>query len=421
MLKTPPRSTGGGALRRLEGAPLLAVVSGPRTGARRALVPGRRTTIGYDLECDVVIRHPSLQGMRASVSIDGEEVRLHVDQGQVSLLGLVVPAGRSLILPRWVPFGLGDAMLAVGSEEGRGWANCRRLAHHLAEERAIDPAEEPAGAGQAGDDPAPLLDARGRLDPVDRKAAGALSASWRGKGGGSASRALLWQVPAVMAVMLVLGLAVAMLTPMVNADSSPTGAQSLDRVRTALADRGLVALRVETSADGTPVVRGFVDTDAQRAQISGEVSRLGVRAYVELVSGEQLVRQVGDVFRMKGLSARVQHLGRGVVEAHLAEAEPDRVRRAEDAVRRDVPGLAGLKVQFAPKAPVASADRPSRFSEDPAKRVVSVAYGPHGHVVTADGARYFVGALLPSGHRIVRIHEGEVELLRDGQTTRLAL
>lgn len=419
MLKTPNRSAAGGALRRLEGAPLLAVVAGPRTGARRALVAGRRTTIGYDLDCDVVIRHPSLQGMRASLSIDGEEVRLHVDQGQINLLGLAVPAGRSLVLPRWVPFALGDAMLAVGSEEGRGWANCRRLARQLAEERAIEPGEEPADAAGEAARAAPLLDARQRLNAADRKTAGALSAGWRRSGAGA--RALVWQVPAVLAVVLVLGVAVAMLTPMVSADVAPSAGQSLDRVRAGLADRGLTGLRVETAADGTPVVRGFVDTDAQRAQISGEVSRLGVRAYVELVSGEQLVRQVGDVFRMKGLSARVSHLGRGVVEAQLAEVDPERMRRAEDAVRRDVPGLVGLKVQFAAKPATPAADRPSRIADDPAKRVVSVAYGPHGHVVTADGARYFVGALLPSGHRIVRIHDGEVELLRDGQTTRLAL
>jgi type III secretion protein D len=385
------------------------------------LVAGRRTTIGYDLECDVVIRHPSLHGMRASLSIDGEEVRLHVDQGQINLLGLAVPAGRSLVLPRWVPFALGDAMLAVGSEDGRGWANCRRLARQLAEERAIEPGEHPGAAADDAARTAPLLDARQRLSAADRQAAGALSAGWRRGGARLGGRALLWQVPAVAVVVLALGVAMAMLTPMVSADGAVSSGQSLDRVRAGLVDRGLTGLRVESAADGTPVVRGFVDTDAQRAQISGEVSRLGVRTYVELVSGEQLVRQVGDVFRMKGLSARVTHLGRGVVEAQFAEVEPERMRRAEDAVRRDVPGLAGLKVQFAAKPAAPVSDRPSRISDDPAKRVVSVAYGPHGHVVTADGARYFVGALLPSGHRIVRILDGEVELLRDGQTTRLAL
>ena len=78
------------------------------------LVAGRRTTIGYDLECDVVIRHPSLHGMRASLSIDGEEVRLHtlaslpveeVDMLTVVLVGnssTYVQDGR-MVTPRGYP------------------------------------------------------------------------------------------------------------------------------------------------------------------------------------------------------------------------------------------------------------------------------------------------------------------------------
>ena len=40
---------------------------------------------------------------------------------------------------------------------------------------------------------------------------------------------------------------------------------------------------------------------------------------------------------------------------------------------------------------------------------------------TADGSRYFNGALLPSGHRVVEIAERAVVVERDGQRTRLTL
>jgi type III secretion protein D len=53
--------------------------------------------------------------------------------------------------------------------------------------------------------------------------------------------------------------------------------------------------------------------------------------------------------------------------------------------------------------------------------VVNVVYGPQGYVVTADGARYFEGAFLPSGHRIARIADDEVQLERDGQISRLSM
>jgi type III secretion protein D len=433
MLSAVPAMSRARALRPVDGAPLLAVVAGPRAGARRPLVPGQRLTIGFDLDCDVVIRHPSLQGVRASLSVDGEEVRLHVDRGQANLLGLAVPEGRSVVLPRWVPVALGDAMIAVGSEQERGWASCRRLARQLAEERAIEPGDGPASADVGAEQP-PVIDARHGLEGrrplagVDQDASGELSASWRRASAVvPAGRRLYWQVPAVMALCLALALAVGMLSPGVRAiaggaPSAPIPAsQATDRVRVALADLGLGGLRVESAADGSAVVRGFVDTDTQRARIAGEVARLGVRAYVEVVSGEQLVRQVSDVLRVKGLPGSARHVGRGVVEVQLGEADADRVRRAEESVRRDVAGLAGLKLSFTPKTQPPVAASAPRAPEDPAKRVVSVSYGPNGHVVTADGARYFVGAVLPSGHRIVRIADGEVELSRDGATTRLSL
>ena len=45
--------------------------------------------------------------------------------------------------------------------------------------------------------------------------------------------------------------------------------------------------------------------------------------------------------------------------------------------------------------------------------------GEPAYVVTVDGARYFVGAMLPSGHRIARIAPQQVVLERDGRQMNL--
>jgi type III secretion protein D len=47
--------------------------------------------------------------------------------------------------------------------------------------------------------------------------------------------------------------------------------------------------------------------------------------------------------------------------------------------------------------------------------------GDPAYIVTADGARYFVGATLPSGHRITAITGQRVSLERAGQATTLNL
>jgi len=59
------------------------------------------------------------------------------------------------------------------------------------------------------------------------------------------------------------------------------------------------------------------------------------------------------------------------------------------------------------------------ISDDPGKRIASLITSEPAYLVTADGSRYFVGALLPSGHRVARINPGSVTLELHGQQTTL--
>ena len=55
------------------------------------------------------------------------------------------------------------------------------------------------------------------------------------------------------------------------------------------------------------------------------------------------------------------------------------------------------------------------LSDDPGKRIASLVPGEPAYLVTADGSRYFVGALLPSGHRVTQIAKGSLTLELNGQ------
>ncbi|WP_343627291.1 hypothetical protein [Roseateles sp.] len=57
---------------------------------------------------------------------------------------------------------------------------------------------------------------------------------------------------------------------------------------------------------------------------------------------------------------------------------------------------------------------------EPGKRIVTlVSQGQLPHLVTADGTRYFVGAVLPSGHRVAAVLPQALVLERDGQQSRI--
>jgi type III secretion protein D len=365
-------------------APCLEVVAGPRAGARIAVEDGRALSIGYAFDEDVVIRHPSANGVRAVLSRDDEGIRLRVESGTVQLLGVPVEAGRSARLPRWVPFAIGDAVLAVGPGRGEGWEACRRLARRLAAERD---GIEVVGAADA--------------PPAPRRRA---TARW-------------WRVPALLAIPGAIGLAVLLAWP------APPGAERIAdphaarTLRAMLADEGLSHLKIEPAAQGGLLLQGLVDRETDRVRLADRLAQAGIPVRLDLGTGEQLARQVGDVLRLNGIAAQSRHLGRGVVEARFVDPGAPRRELIESAVRRDVPGLAGLVIETspAPEAPARAAPA------DAGKRVVNVVYGPRGYVVTADGSRYFEGAFLPSGHRIVRIADDEVRIERNGSVTRLSL
>jgi type III secretion protein D len=365
----------------------LEIVAGPRTGARISIEDARPLSIGHAFDDDVVIRHPSVNGVRAMLSRDDEGIRLQVEAGTVLLLGVPVQAGRSARLPRWVPFAIGDSVLAVGPERGGGWDECRRLARRLAAER--DGAQALVGAAASP----PEVPAR-------------TAARW-------------WRVPALLAIPGAIGLVALLAWPAPPGAERVADPQAARRLRALLADEGLSHLKLGPAAQGGVLLQGLVDRETDRVRLSDRLTQAGIAVRLDLGTGEQLARQVGDVLRLNGVAAQVRHLGRGVVEARFADPGAPRRAQIEAAVRRDVPGLAGLVIETspAPEAPARAAPVPA----DAGKRVVNVVYGPRGYVVTADGSRYFEGAFLPSGHRIVRISDDEVRIERDGKTTRLSL
>jgi type III secretion protein D len=370
----------------------LEIVCGPRAGAAITIEPERPARIGHAFDDDVVIRHPSVRGVAVRVSNDASGVVLQVEKGSVRLLGVTVEAGRSVRLPQWVPFAVGDAMLAVGPDRGEGWEACRRLARQLSAE-GFD--LEPAGAAVPATPPA---------------FAGATATH-------EASR--WWRVPALLLAPGTVALAALLTWPGAPGVSPPPASGVAQALREVLVDEGLPQLRIVQTAQGELLLQGQLERDADRVRLARRLEVEGIVVRLDLGTGEQLARQVGDVLRLNGVTAQVRHLGRGVVEASFDDPGATRRGQLETAVRRDVPGLSELVVQMRPAADTAA--RAPATAVDAGKRVVNVVYGPRGYVVTADGARYFEGAFLPSGHRIVRIAADEVHLERDGKTTRLAI
>ncbi|MBL8277383.1 MAG: hypothetical protein JNL93_11835 [Pelomonas sp.] len=158
----------------------------------------------------------------------------------------------------------------------------------------------------------------------------------------------------------------------------------------------------------------------EAGQVVAQVVPPAQAAALAGTSAPDMAASVVEVFRLYGIAAQPSWSPEGELVMHTRERDAARVQAATAAARRDVPRLPALRVDNQPPATAQAPAAPT--PEDPAKRLVAVIDNSDSpYFITADGSRYFNGALLPSGHRVVEIAERAVVVERDGQRTRLTL
>jgi type III secretion protein D len=351
----------------------LRVLGGPQQGAVLPLQPQRRYTVGSEWGADIVLREPAPGATAGSARLElrAEGVLLEALTGHVSVDSQPLVAGESRLLGWASAWQVGEATLAAG----------------------------PPGAWAAASAAEPAAEAPARTAPTPQQVQG-----WgRRLAAGGAT------VAAASLSMLALAWAIA--------PTEPRPEALAQRAQASLHAAGMHTVTVSLAPGmAEPVVQGYLDTHAQRTRAETLLAELGLRPRFAVWINESLAQAVQDVYRVHGISAQVQPLGPGQVRVTTALNDVTPLAAVEQTVRRDVQGLNRLDTQNAPPAGVPS---PIPDVHDPGKRVASIVAGSEPYVVTQDGTRYFIGALLPTGHRILAIADGRVELEREGQNTAL--
>jgi len=163
-------------------------------------------------------------------------------------------------------------------------------------------------------------------------------------------------------------------------------------------------------------IGGFVNTHQEALRLDALLDTTGLQVNNEVLIGEALSEQVADVFRVNGIHAQVSVEPAGVVKVLTAVADAQHLTIVERSVLNDVPHVGQLIVSNTP--PQSQANDPvADYVMDPGKRVAMVVSDELSYVVTEDQSRYFIGALLPSGHRIKSIQDGNVSLEKSGVMT----
>jgi type III secretion protein D len=357
----------------------LRVLQGPQQGAQAPLPAGQAVQLamqaaGLAADADIQLRDAQAGTLRLAITAQPDAALLQVLEGELELDGQRVTRGQTV---RWAcgqPITLGSTVIACGPADQADWT-AEGQAAELAAAAPVQPSE---------------------ASPAPRR------------------RPELWLATA--GAVLLLGCAgawalaqLAVKPPLVQrADAASLGS--------ALKASEFAALELQAPPGGAMQLQGRLATLAQRGRLDAWLAARGAApaqgVVIDVVVDEALVREVSEVFRINGVPVQAQVEAPGQVLAQASEPDAQRLARAEEVVRRDVHGLAGLLVRNTarpappPAPPVAV---------EPGKRIASLVPGDPAYVVTADGARYFVGALLPSGHRITEVQAQQLTLERDGQ------
>ncbi len=365
------------ALRALE----LRVLEGPQAGARAPLMFGASCVVAAEAEgggdgADIVLREAQLPAARVRVTAELPNAIVEVLAGEVRLGEQVLTASQQAPWPMYTPLQIGRSQVAFGRASLEDWSTAR------------------APSGIAA------------LVPEDDGAAATARPLRR--------RAEVWLASMGAAVLVLCG--AALWTARLSAAPHPVPPAAAPSPVELLQASEFAALQATRRTDGRIELRGRLATLEQRLRLDQWLAEHRVNAVLDVQVDEALKRDVAEVFRVNGVVVQATLQGPGRVAVEAAEPDAARLARAEEVVRRDVRGLQQLTVVNTAKPPPPPA--PS-VPDDPGKRIASLVPGEPGYLVTADGARYFIGALLPTGHRITQIAKSSVTLERNGQQSTL--
>lgn len=371
------------------GTMVLRVLSGRLSGAEHRLHAGKFVRVGHGFDHDIVLRDPTTRGVSIELDLGDDVASVRVVAGQVSLFGRPVAAGEQVSLPPYVPMMIGGFAVAVGDPGSDRWEEAQRLSSMVA----------PAGAAQEVAHERAAIGERmaTRLYPMR----GALSLERR------------W--PAYAAAIAVLLLLFALAGPAAQWVSRQFHDPAADR--SALAAAGFRDLTVTEGPSG-PVIRGIVRDDAALARLRQLVAERFGPATLDVDTMDGLAASATDLLRAQGVDGEAAPR-RGNALLVTAEFLPsDRQAELERLIRQDVPGV--TRVYFAADGKRGDRDLQYFFSGSD-YGLATYVEGDPGYITTADGTRWFAGAQVPTGHRIVSIGNGRASFERDGRIEELVL
>lgn len=337
----------------------LRVIGGIHTGAVRELIDNEVLVIGSAPDCDVILADDGVAPHHCMLIRRRKKLTVRAVADAVQVARRPVVPGEPVPLARLAPIALGPtAVLAVGPVHAAQWPTAT----------ATD--DVPAASGA----PPSARRRRRRLGWI---------------GGGIA--ALSVACAAIAAYRF-------------HDAAKPATADSQARLKEVIDRFHLNEVTVSSDAAGKPQIKGVVPSATTQSELRKAVRDEQLPAVVAVRSGDDIAKDVQEVLRLSGINAQTAYVGDGKVEIRGKFGNESQLRAvlASRAVRE----ITGLRQVLAYNAGAVIATPAAAPSDD--KRITAIGGSRNPYIVTGDGSRYYPGALLPRGGRLVAIEGQEI-------------
>lgn len=359
-------------------ATVLRIVAGLHAGASRALAGQEMLVVGSGEDCDIVLADTGVAAHHALFTVVGGVVTLRALDAPLRVEGRPLHPGDPVQLRALQRIDLGEAAIAFGPDDDTAWD-----------------ALFPAVAGQSR---------RQRARP------------------------LLRRLPLIAASAVLALAAVAVVAALLPRAEPPLDVPAY--LQALVPQHRISQAQVGTDVNGMHVLSGTVESEAVRSAIHEQLRTAGINASLALRTGEDVARDVREVFRMAGMTVRTRYLGDGAVEV---DGAVDRERfeqvlgsraMADVDVARLVPGPHLTDAATETKAKDAAAAQAEQAPVD----IVAVVRGREPYVVDSEGRQYPDGATIPGHGKLIGIAskiyvqgpDGEIKQIRPVTAQELA-
>jgi type III secretion protein D len=380
------------------------VLSGLHQGASLEVAPGRWFLLGSADDSDIVVSDPAVFSHHCLISPNNSGFSLRVLAGTVAVPGRTCTEGQTFRLDDFTLCQIGSMVFSVGSQSKDVWTKLGMDVESLLSSSEVQMQNDvdndsTSAAGQTYVADVTSKSGSDKANPRARLFPGSATGLFR-------------------TGFTVLGVCLVAVGMWWAISYASTGQVDPARINTLVAKLGLDEISVEQSHTGQLEIKGVIPAESQRARLMSELSQLGIHPKMSIVTGEHLARSAEDTFRQNGLNAEAKYVAHGKLE--IAGLVP--TVQAKEAASQILLSIKGVKdIAFSESSTIHD-KLPEQAqhiktvggnsTKSDGKRIAAVVGGSEPFIVTADGGRYGLGAILSDGSVVEHIEDNVVRFRR---------